>query len=242
MEHKAFLSTRCRTLMHTREKQVFFLSTLKIYFSLTSFTKSTIPCDVCENFLGFRESRCYENIVCTRRHTHLSIHEDDDIVHVHARHNHFSQCLTFLSPIVVTMSTSRPAEVCVTNNSYQGPIPEDYDCPVLEDYYCQEEKQCDSELEGEDDGWSDTDNHRSPLLDLSYHCVFGPLVLGFMGRMDSTSISATCQFAIVIAPVDRETATRHVWGDQVYRFWLDEWCYVSPLPTLQGRYRNHVLR
>ena len=30
MEHKAFLSTWCRIFMHTREKEVFFLSTLKI--------------------------------------------------------------------------------------------------------------------------------------------------------------------------------------------------------------------
>ena len=51
MEHKAFLSTWCRTLKHTREKDVFFLNALKI--SLTRFTKRTIPCDVCENFHGF---------------------------------------------------------------------------------------------------------------------------------------------------------------------------------------------
>ena len=30
MEHKAFLSTWCKTFMHTREKEVFFLNTLKI--------------------------------------------------------------------------------------------------------------------------------------------------------------------------------------------------------------------
>ena len=30
MEHKAFLSTWCKTFLHTREKEVFFLSTLKI--------------------------------------------------------------------------------------------------------------------------------------------------------------------------------------------------------------------
>ena len=30
MEHKAFLSTWCRTFMHTREKEVFFLNALKI--------------------------------------------------------------------------------------------------------------------------------------------------------------------------------------------------------------------
>ena len=30
MEHKAFLSTWCKTFMHTRDKEVFFLNTLKI--------------------------------------------------------------------------------------------------------------------------------------------------------------------------------------------------------------------
>ena len=30
MEHKAFLSTWCKTFLHTREKEVFFLNTLKI--------------------------------------------------------------------------------------------------------------------------------------------------------------------------------------------------------------------
>ena len=35
MEHKAFLSTWCRTFMHTREKEVFFLNVLKISLAPT---------------------------------------------------------------------------------------------------------------------------------------------------------------------------------------------------------------
>ena len=35
MEHKAFLSTWCRTFMHTREKDVFFLNVLKVSLALT---------------------------------------------------------------------------------------------------------------------------------------------------------------------------------------------------------------
>ena len=35
MEHKAFLSTWCRTFMHTREKDVFFLNTLKVSLAPT---------------------------------------------------------------------------------------------------------------------------------------------------------------------------------------------------------------
>ena len=35
MEHKAFLSTWCRTFLHTMEKEVFFLNTLKISLAQT---------------------------------------------------------------------------------------------------------------------------------------------------------------------------------------------------------------
>ena len=75
-------------------KKVFFLGELKI--SLTFSSRRTIPCIVCENFHGFWGSRCYEKDVCTRRLTHLFIHEDDDNVHVHCRSKRFSECLTFL--------------------------------------------------------------------------------------------------------------------------------------------------
>ena len=35
MEHKAFLTTWCRTFMHTREKDVFFLNALKVSLAPT---------------------------------------------------------------------------------------------------------------------------------------------------------------------------------------------------------------
>ena len=35
MEHKAFLSTWCKTFLHTREKEVFFLNTLKVSLAQT---------------------------------------------------------------------------------------------------------------------------------------------------------------------------------------------------------------
>ena len=105
-ESQGILCLLMRTFMHTRA--IIFLP----YKSLTSFrsssTRGTITCSVCENFHEFWESWCYENNVCTRRLTHKFIHEDDDIVHVHCRHYHFYQCLTFFSPNVVAMSTSRP--------------------------------------------------------------------------------------------------------------------------------------
>ena len=76
----------------------------------------------------------------------------------------FLNVLHSFFPSVVTMSTSRPAHVCVTNNSYQGPILEDHDRPIFEDCCYKEEEQCDSELESEDDGWLGTENHWCPLL------------------------------------------------------------------------------
>ena len=42
---------------------------------------------------------------------------------------------------------------------------------------------------------SGTENHRCPLLDLSYHYAIEPVLL-----WDSTSISATCQFVIFMTP------------------------------------------
>ena len=95
IEHKAFLSTWCGTFMHRREKNVFFLNVLKI--SLSPVSRERPFHAMClRDFRGFRESRRYEYNVCTCRRTHLSIHRDDDIVHVHTRHNHFYERLTFL--------------------------------------------------------------------------------------------------------------------------------------------------
>ena len=63
-------------------------------FSRTNATRRTIPCDVCENSHVFRESRCYENKVCTRRLTHLFLLDDgvnsgENIVFVLGSYDHF---------------------------------------------------------------------------------------------------------------------------------------------------------
>ena len=47
MEHNALLSTWCRTFMHTREKDSFFLIALRISLAPTP-RERTILCDVCE--------------------------------------------------------------------------------------------------------------------------------------------------------------------------------------------------
>ena len=102
MEHKDFLSTWRRTCMHTRENDVFLPECFED--SHTNSTKRTIPCDVCENSHVFRESRCYENNVCTRRLTNLFLFDDDvtlgeNIVFVLGSRDPFSLCFTFLSQL-----------------------------------------------------------------------------------------------------------------------------------------------
>ena len=157
MEHKAYLSTWCRTFLQKGEGC--FLPECFEDFSRTNSTRRTIPCDVCENSHVFRESRCFENNVCICRLTQLFLHEDDDIGHAHVCCNHFLSVSPSFSSSVVPMSISRLTGFCITNNSYQESILEDYDCPFLDDYNCKEEEQYDSELESEDDECPGTENH-----------------------------------------------------------------------------------
>ena len=187
MEHKAFLSSWCRTFMHTKKKNVFFLNALMISFSLTSPTRKTIPCGVCENSHAFRESRCYEINVCTRRLTHLFFFDDgaifgENFVFVRGlvlKTISLSVSQSF-SPSIVRMSSSKPTGVGRVNFLYQEPIVEDYDCPFLGDCNRKESEQCDSEVEGEDDGWHGTENQWCLLLDFLYHYFIGPRLLRFM--------------------------------------------------------------
>ena len=102
MEHKAFLSTWCKTFMHTIEKDVFFLNALKISLAPTP--------------QGFQETRCYENNVCTRRRTHLFLLDDgvifgENIVFVFGSYGHFLSVSPSFSPSFVTMSSSKPIVV-----------------------------------------------------------------------------------------------------------------------------------
>ena len=52
MEHKAFLSTCCRTF-NAHKREGCFLPERVEDFSRTTSTRRTIPCNVCENFYGF---------------------------------------------------------------------------------------------------------------------------------------------------------------------------------------------
>ena len=142
-------------------------------------------------------------------------------MHMNAMNQVLCVSPSFLSN-VMTKSTSRLTGVYMTNNSCQE--------SVLEDSLCKKEEQYDSEFQSEHDEWPGTENQWCFQLDLSYHYAIGLVLLGFMVRWDSTVISATCQFAIFIAPVDSEAATRHVYLDQVYRFWFDEWCLITTIP------------
>ena len=87
-EHKAFLSSWCRTFMHTREKEVFFPNTLKISLAQTP-PRRTISGDVCGDsadkgakgieYTWAQEPGCYENNVCSHRVMHpISLVSDAD--------------------------------------------------------------------------------------------------------------------------------------------------------------------
>ena len=52
--------------------------------------------------------------------------------------------------------------------------------------------------------------HWCPLLDLSYHKFLRPRLLKLVEKTDAASMSETCQFAIFIAPVERESITKRV--------------------------------
>ena len=111
MEHKAFLSTWCRTFMHTREKIVSFLGAIEISL-LPESREGPFHVMFVRTPMGFRESRCCEHTVCTRRLTQLFIHEDDDIVHVSGCKNSFFLVFSLsFSHCVVTMPTSRPTGI-----------------------------------------------------------------------------------------------------------------------------------
>ena len=76
MEHKAFLSTWCKTFLHTREKEVVFLNTHKISLVQTPqggpFQVMFARNSAYQGTKGIENavrSRYYENNVCSRRIT-----------------------------------------------------------------------------------------------------------------------------------------------------------------------------
>ena len=134
MEHKAFLSIWCRTYAHKGEG--FFLPGCFEAFVRTNSTRRTLPCDVCEISHVFRESRCFENNVCTCILTHLFLLDDGvifgkNIVFVLDLMTIFF--VSLFSPSFVTMLSSKPLVVCRMNrwtrNSAQRL--ENYDCEAL---------------------------------------------------------------------------------------------------------------
>ena len=174
MEHKAFLSTWCRTLMHTREKHVLLLNASKI-------SLSPAPRVGPSHVMFVRTSRDSESQDATEKSSTLAGSRNYSLmkmmtlyISLGAKTISLSVSPSFSSS-VMTMSTSRCTGVCMTNHSCRESI--------LEEYYCKEEKQYDSELESEDDEWTGTENHWCPLLDLSYHYAIEPVLLGLMGRL-----------------------------------------------------------
>ena len=68
LEHKAFLSTLCRTFMHTKKKS--FLCKHTQEFSCTNSTRRNIPCDVCDK-KHIQEPK--QPMVCDWNHLSLSV-------------------------------------------------------------------------------------------------------------------------------------------------------------------------
>ena len=105
MQHKAFLSTWCRTCVPTREKDVFFLNALRI--SLT-------PREEPFHMMFVRTHTYFKNQDATKL-THLFLLDygvilGENNVFVLGSCGHFSQCFTF-SPSIDTMSSSTPIGV-----------------------------------------------------------------------------------------------------------------------------------
>ena len=118
MEHKAFLSTWCRTFMYKREIKVFFLSTLKISLSPASREE---PFHV----MFVRTSMDSETQDATKITSALADPRICSFMKMMTLDMHMNAITIFLSvspsfsSSVVTMSTSRLTGVCMTNNSYQ---------------------------------------------------------------------------------------------------------------------------
>ena len=129
MEHKAFLSTWYRTFMHTSEKTVFFLNAIKISLSRVSRERPF-------HAMFVRASVDSENQDATKITSALADAGICPSTEMMTLYMYILVITIFLNvlpsffPSVVTMSTSRPADVRVTKNYYQGPILEDHDCSI----------------------------------------------------------------------------------------------------------------
>ena len=164
MEYKAFVSTSCRTFMHTRENMFFFLNALKISLSPAS-REGPFHVMFVRTYI---DSEGQDATKITSAPTHPPINSSMKMMTLDMHMNAITFFLSVspsFSSSVVTMSTSRLTGVCMTNNSYHKSVLKDYDCPFLQELHCQEERQYDSDFESEDDGWHGTDNLRCPLLD-----------------------------------------------------------------------------
>ena len=170
MEHEAFLSTWCRTFMHTKEKDVCFLNTLKIPLSPgpregpfhVMFVRNQ-HIDERMDFTRMFENQDAAKITSASGDARINFSWNDyvtlgDNIVFTLGSNDIFLSVSPLSFSVVTMLLSISTGVNRMNNSFQEPIFEDYDCPFHAEYFCKEEEQCDSEVVSEDDGWPGTEN------------------------------------------------------------------------------------
>ena len=136
------------------------------------------------------------------------------------------------SSSVVTMSTSRLTGVCMKTIRTKNHFLKITMAHFLKTLIARKKSNAILTVRVKEDERPGTENQKCPLLDLSYHFFIGPVLWRSMEELDSASISATCELGILIAPMERETATKHVCEDRVYRPLLDEWCYVPRYPKI----------
>ena len=108
MEHKAFLSAWCRTFMHTREKNVFFLNDLKISLSPAP-REGPFYVMIVETSM---DSGSQDATKMTSALTDRRIFSFMNMMTLYMCINHFLSIPPSFSSVVVTMSTSMPTGVC----------------------------------------------------------------------------------------------------------------------------------
>ena len=211
----------------TREKSVFperFED-----FDLTSFTRRTIPCDVCENFHGFWESRCNENNVCSCRTKHPFIREDDDTGHDMNAIIKFLSISRSFSSSVVAMSTSRLHWCLRDKQSVPGTSSWRLRLPILWRLSLQGRKAPRFWLwKWKWRRWMAW--HRKPMVSSAGFIISlfrWAGAAGIYGRIGLGKFLSNLSVCFLHCPCG--TWNRHetcVGRSSIWRPWLDEWCYV----------------
>ena len=69
----------------------------------------------------------------------------------------------------------------------------------------------DSDLSDEDESMPGANNMWVPLLDMAYHFNVGPFFASFLGNSCLARLAASCHFAVLVAPVARDSVEEFLW-------------------------------